>query len=421
MLWKNRSGRDDLYLITLKKACLAGLRFVLLFCVVASYIYAAQTTDFKTKIDKNKQQLSKVKSQIQSKQKSVAVKKNEEVSLKHQLESITKKLEKTKKEISVLHADMKRRNESANLLKNKLEKTTIESVYWKEVLGNEVRYTYKHRMGMSGQDMILLTSSSAEAAKKKKFIQAITKQKTFVYAQTLKKIDEYLSLKKVLDKELRDIGELERKKRTAENKYYSETRQKKKLLSSVSKQRLFHEQELQKLKDSEKLLSELLKEYEKKAKEQAKKNVLPAVSKPAAASSPAKMLNWPLEGNSVNLKKGISDKFGRQKHSELNTWIINNGIRITAPAGSNVIASMDGVIVYAGEFKSYGNMVIVDHGKGLYTIYGNLESINVKNGQKIVVGGLLGKVGLPQSSQKASLYFEVRKDGAPQNPLVWLK
>ena len=117
----------------------------------------------------------------------------------------------------------------------------------------------------------------------------------------------------------------------------------------------------------------------------------------------------------------MTAKFGRQKHPELDTWIINNGIRIRSSLGQNVLSVDKGTVVFAGDFKSYGNVVIIDHSGGFYTVYGNMEKILVKNNQVVEKGSRLGLVGISVLTQDASLYFELRKDSTPQNPLIWLK
>jgi septal ring factor EnvC (AmiA/AmiB activator) len=77
--------------------------------------------------------------------------------------------------------------------------------------------------------------------------------------------------------------------------------------------------------------------------------------------------------------------------------------------------------VYAGEFKSYGRIAIIDHGGGIYAVYGNLEKISVKTDEKVKQGQSVGTVGISLISRDASLYFELRKDGKPQDPVAWLK
>ena len=82
-------------------------------------------------------------------------------------------------------------------------------------------------------------------------------------------------------------------------------------------------------------------------------------------------------------------------------------------------------MIYAGPFRSYGNVVIMDHGKGFFTIYGFLREISVSVGDKVEQLGQVGKVGKDTQSSsgtgKNALYFEIRQGTTAVDPLDWLK
>jgi murein hydrolase activator len=98
----------------------------------------------------------------------------------------------------------------------------------------------------------------------------------------------------------------------------------------------------------------------------------------------------------------------------------SNGIEIAAAAASPVAAVHDGVIEYAAPFAGFGNLVIVDHGGQAYSLYGNLLDISVQKGATIDAGQAVGTVGASLTGP-AGLYFELRVDGQPVDPLQWLK
>ena len=111
-------------------------------------------------------------------------------------------------------------------------------------------------------------------------------------------------------------------------------------------------------------------------------------------------------------------KFGRNKHPEFDTYIISNGIRIKGEPNSAVKAVSKGEVIFCGEFRSYGQMVIIDHGGGFYTIYGQLSEILVTEGQKVQEANVIAKIG---SGTQSTLYFEVRSENKVEDPEVWLK
>ena len=113
--------------------------------------------------------------------------------------------------------------------------------------------------------------------------------------------------------------------------------------------------------------------------------------------------------------------FGWQKHSKFNISVLNKGIEISSSIGQSVDAVSTGVAIYADWFKGYGKMIILDHGANFYTIYGHLSEITISVGERVEIGKNIGLAGDTGSLYGASLYFEIRKQGIPLNPLEWLK
>jgi septal ring factor EnvC (AmiA/AmiB activator) len=102
------------------------------------------------------------------------------------------------------------------------------------------------------------------------------------------------------------------------------------------------------------------------------------------------------------------------------TAIARNGIEIGAPEGTPVRVVHGGVVAYAAPFSGFGTLVIVDHGGGSFTIYGHLGEARVERGARVARQGVVGTVGLAPAGTEA-LYFEVRVDGRPVDPLQWLR
>ena len=92
----------------------------------------------------------------------------------------------------------------------------------------------------------------------------------------------------------------------------------------------------------------------------------------------------------------------------------------SSPEGAEAHAIHDGVVAFAGTFAGFGNLVILDHGSQAFSLYGDLLEITVQKGARLAHGQPLGTVG-PTSSGSNGLYFELRVDGQPVDPLQWLK
>lgn len=125
------------------------------------------------------------------------------------------------------------------------------------------------------------------------------------------------------------------------------------------------------------------------------------------------VLPWPADGR-------VTGAFGRRATSRFGTATPRNGIELAAPAGAPVRAVHDGRVAYAGEFAGLGRLVIVDHGRGAFSLYGYLDEVVVSRGTDVDRGATLGHAGRAPSGQPM-LYFELRVDGRPANPLEWLK
>jgi murein DD-endopeptidase MepM/ murein hydrolase activator NlpD len=97
------------------------------------------------------------------------------------------------------------------------------------------------------------------------------------------------------------------------------------------------------------------------------------------------------------------------------------GVDMAGPLGTPIYASADGVVVRAGWVGAYGNMVEVDHGRGLMTRYGHLSAINVNVGERVSQGDVIAAMGSTGRSTGSHLHYEVRINGAAVNPMPFLE
>ncbi|TAM33893.1 MAG: peptidase M23, partial [Rhodanobacter sp.] len=97
-----------------------------------------------------------------------------------------------------------------------------------------------------------------------------------------------------------------------------------------------------------------------------------------------------------------------------------NGVLIAAPAGSEVHAVAAGRVVYAHFLRGYGLLIIVNHGNGWMSMYGNNETLLHNVGDAVKAGTVLG-TALPSTSSSTGVYFELRHNRKPVNPRSWLR
>ena len=121
-------------------------------------------------------------------------------------------------------------------------------------------------------------------------------------------------------------------------------------------------------------------------------------------------LPWPIDGAvRVPFGRGTAERGGR-----------SNGMEISAGEGAAVRVVHEGTVAFAGPFTGFGNLIIVDHGSKAFSLYGNLLEIQVSRGARVERGQSVGTVG-PSPTGPPGLYFEMRVDGQPVDPLQWLK
>jgi len=126
------------------------------------------------------------------------------------------------------------------------------------------------------------------------------------------------------------------------------------------------------------------------------------------------LLNWPAQGK-------ISVPFGKVKHPKFNTYTIQNGIDIETPKGSVIHSIFAGKVIYADWFKTYGNLLIIDHLNGYWSFYAHLDKFLVEIKQWIAKDQPIGISGDASSLKGFCLHFEFRHNGVPLNPQEWLK
>lgn len=118
--------------------------------------------------------------------------------------------------------------------------------------------------------------------------------------------------------------------------------------------------------------------------------------------------------------EGVSSGFGARVDPILGTPAFHPGLDLVAAYGTPIHATGDGIVVFAGRDGGYGNMVEIDHGNGLKTRYGHMSAILVKKGDVVREGAVIGKVGSTGRSTGPHLHYEVRVDGRPVDPTVFL-
>ncbi len=121
---------------------------------------------------------------------------------------------------------------------------------------------------------------------------------------------------------------------------------------------------------------------------------------------PKYSLPWPVEGK-------VLRSFGRERDEALGAWTVRQGVVFAAVPGSAVTAVSPGRVIFAGPFRSYGKVVIVDHGEGFFSVYGELAEIVKEKGAAVRAKEKLANAG-------EHVYLEIRRGAQALDPADWL-
>ena len=258
---------------------------------------------------------------------------------------------------------------------------------------------YKLEILFSSKSLPQILSSSY-------YLQILAKDDQQAFFEFKADWERYLTDKNMRE-DLIDILEQRKLEKESELSFLgAERKSKKDILDQVGKEEKNKKQLEKELKSAQRKLEELIVALEKqraKAKS-SQKNVEKRIG----------TLPWPCRGSVVT-------KFGKIIHPKYNTKTKNNGIDISASYGDKVHAVAPGKVVYADRFMGYGNLVLIDHLDGYYSLYGHLAEMLVEVGQEISEGRILGRIGESGSLSGPMLHFELRKNGKPVDPLAYLK
>jgi murein DD-endopeptidase MepM/ murein hydrolase activator NlpD len=123
---------------------------------------------------------------------------------------------------------------------------------------------------------------------------------------------------------------------------------------------------------------------------------------------------WPLKGR-------IGSHYGRRLDPFTGDAEVHAGIDIVAPTGTGIEAPADGRVIFAQRKSDYGNLIVLQHAHGITTRYGHLSKYNVRVGQTVQRGDIIGWVGLTGRTTAPHLHYEVRLNDRPENPNRYLR
>jgi len=353
-------------------------------------------------VEKSKS-LASIKSRIEDKRNQEKKYLSDEKRISRELDLISGELDKLQKEREKLRKAIVKAVTNLAFSEREMKVSRWEKNKWNEQLNKEADLWFRDTIGYG--------KFFDNGIDEKLRVQALQQKKSFFSDAQLRE-DSWQKALLTWQNSKNRLNHLKLEKEANAKKKSAVLAQKKKLLLTTVGRRLAAGKEIKELNESAKALSALierLEEERRRAEREARRK--PKGRRAKARPQPLRRaLAWPVSGKVVS-------RFGKNKHPDLDTYIISNGIKIKTKPHTEVKAAAGGEVVFIGEFRTYGLMVIVDNGGGLYTIYGHMGAVNVTENARVFTGEPLGQI---TSTENPLLYFEVRYDGQPDDPLLWL-
>ena len=388
---------------------------ILIFSFNFSSLPAGETEDAKNNLNKIQKQIDLIDKEIKKNSK---VKKGLNKSLKKH----EKEISATKKEIYKAKKKQKSNKKKLASLNKKLKKLELEMLKRKK-LQSEILYQSYIKPKPGYLQLFLEGINPNEVSRQINYIGFLTKAQNENILELNKIRENISSTKKSTKKILKNVTQLRKKKEKNAKKLEKRKEAKKITLSKISKKLKSQKSKKQKLQQDEKKLSNLVKNLMLKLKAEEKKRRVEKkeiTDKKKIVDIEAYKINFAKLKKKLKLpiKGKIIHKYNSKRRDTGTRW---KGLFIKAKEGSNVTSVASGQGVFSDWLRGFGNIIIIDHGKSYMSLYGNNDSLLKQKGEYIKGGDVIALSGNSGGNKNNGLYYELRHNGKPFNPLKWTK
>lgn len=214
------------------------------------------------------------------------------------------------------------------------------------------------------------------------------------------------TLEQQIREQRRDLEDLRAGQREQKTALETARARRGELLASLNREVRGQSQQIERLRADEKRLEQLIEEL---------KTVLPEPPLPPRAGTPFSRLRGRLP---LPARGPILARYGAAKNLGNLRW---RGLLIGGREGQNVISVYRGRVVFADWLRGFGLLLILDHGDGYMTLYGHNQSLHKGVGDWVEAGEIIASLGNTGDMTQPGLYFEIRQNGEPRDPLIWCK
>jgi len=337
------------------------------------------------------------------------------------LYEISKRQVDNKKELAKLDAESK----STNRALSQEQKLLSGQLYQQYIHGQQ-----------SYVQMILQSERPSEVARDLHYFSYVAKARADLINKMQNNLNKIKRLNELTASKLQEITDLKQKQLSEKRVLEAQKKEKSKVVNSLSQQIAEQRGQIKKLSRDEKRLSQLVSRLAR---------IIPKskpVSKPSASNKPTSPVvkNTPSTNTAINnenlpsdnfaganfsalkgklrlpVRGAISNRFGSARQDSGISW---KGLFIKANEGAEVKAVASGRVVFADWLRGFGNLIILDHGDGYMSLYGNNQSVLKQAGEVVKGGDTIASVGNTGGNESNGLYYELRNQSRPFDPMTW--
>lgn len=371
-----------------------------------------------------KSELQGIKKEIQQKQQLIKTTATIEKKVSGELAQIDKTLREKEDSLKSLNVQLKNVETSISKTIAEAEVAQHEAELKKEEIRKRVVSLYKG--GDLGAARIYFSSDSfPQMVESLRYMNVVVQNDRKIIEEYNTRITELRELKKKLEGDARKKehlkGAIEGKKVEVE----AEKKKKAQYLDQVRQDKKSYMASLKELQANARRLQAMVEKLE--ALSRKRYTAKPEKNRPGKKTSEPVIA---YSGKGIGAQRGqlalpvrgeITSRFGKHKHPEFNSYTVSNGIAIAAREGAEIHSIADGKVIFANYFKGYGNMIIVDHGEGYFSLYAHASRLSKREGATVDRNEVIGSVGDVDSPQGPMLYFEIRYQGKPVDPGQWFR
>lgn len=362
-------------------------------------------SDSRTQTAEQRRRLQGLRNTITSLQGSLSRERDKHSKLRTKLRRSEKAIGKKISQIKSINRQLKKQQGKLRALKSEQQDLQDSLNKQRDVLAGQIRTSYA--MGRQEYMKLLLNQQDPAALGRTMVLydylnRARTKRIGDIEQSTIK----LAAIGKDINKQTAKLKNTRVKRLKQKNALQQTVNKRTKVLNTLNKNIRTREQKLEQVRTDARQLETLLLGLR-----QALADIPADAGKRVAFNKQKGRLKLPVKGR-------ITSRYGSRRKSGKLRW---QGVMISAKPGSQVETVSHGRVAFADWLRGFGLMVIVDHGDGYMSLYGHNESLYVETGDWVESGEAISTVGNSGGRKKPALYFEIRKNGKPTNPLRWCK